>query len=250
MSEIKTKRSAQAVEPTPAVEPEGFAAAQAEEQTAVVEPEESAAAQAEEQTAAVEPEGSAAAPKSEPPLSPRRRSALVTYLAILFAVAFLLVAIMFLEETKRLQTVNEKLQDDNQRSEVNAITLVNNIGALQEENAKLQGANQDLLDRIETMENEAVLALTQAEKQQENIDQLMDQIQVMKMEKAAIDAQIAELTQRAEDAVTVSELLQKAISAEKKDKKEELKTLLEEIEPLKELLCETELEMFEELTGD
>ena len=41
-------------------------------------------------------------------LSPRRRTALVTYLSILFAAAFLFVAIMMVVETKRLKTMNQE----------------------------------------------------------------------------------------------------------------------------------------------
>ena len=43
-------------------------------------------------------------------LSPRRRTALVTYLAFLFALAFLFVALTMAMETKRVKQINEALE--------------------------------------------------------------------------------------------------------------------------------------------
>ena len=85
-------------------------------------------------------------------LSPRRRSALVTYLAILFAVAFLFVALMMVFEAKRLKTMNQELQDSSQKT---SASLTNNINALQAENQLLSKQNEDLNTRIGTLESEA-----------------------------------------------------------------------------------------------
>ena len=46
-------------------------------------------------------------------LSRKRRTALVTYLAILFAVAFLLVALDMIIENHKLQSSNQALEDSN-----------------------------------------------------------------------------------------------------------------------------------------
>ena len=178
---------------------------------------------------------------TEPQLSPRRRSALVTYLAILFAVAFLFVALMMVFETRRLKTMNQELQDNSQK---NAATLTNNINALQEENRNLSGQNEALQTRLSELEAaaEAEQSALRAE-----IEGLTEAAAAKESEREALEAQVAELTQKAEDAVRVSELLHQALAADEAGELEELQSLLEEIEGLQELLSETEQEIYEEL---
>ena len=180
-------------------------------------------------------------------LSPRRRTALVTYLSILFAAAFLFVAIMMVVETKRLKTMNQELQHDSQK---NAATLTNNINALQEENQKLSKDNKDLEDRIAELE-------TAAEQAAAEQTELTGRLEEAAREKERLNQQLRELheqkedaEQKIQDAVKVSELLQNAIAADDDGDMEGLKELLDQIEPLKELLSETEKELYESLIID
>lgn len=180
-------------------------------------------------------------------LSPRRRTALVTYLSILFAAAFLFVAIMMVVETKRLKTMNQELQHDSQK---NAATLTNNINALQEENQKLSKDNKDLEDRIAELE-------TAAEQAAAEQAELTGRLEEAAREKERLNQQLRELheqkedaEQKIQDAVKVSELLQNAIAADDDGDMEGLKELLDQIEPLKELLSETEKELYESLIID
>lgn len=180
-------------------------------------------------------------PAAEPQLSPRRRTALVTYLAILFAVAFLFVAIMMVAETKRLKTMNQELQHDSQK---NAASLTSNINALQEENQKLSEENGKLSARITELEDAARQAAQTAETEKA---ELQARLESAAAEQARLQQELEAASQKALDAVEVSELLHQALAADEAGELEELQSLLSQIEPLKELLSETEQELFEEL---
>ena len=186
-------------------------------------------------------------PESEQ-LSPRRRSALVMYLAILFAVAFLFVALMMVFEAKRLKTMNEELQDSSQKT---SASLTSNINALQAENQKLSDRNSELSTRVGELEDAAAVAETEMAGLQAEIDRLNEEAAAKETaragEAAALQAQIDELTQKAEDAVTVSELLHQAMAANEEGDMEGLQALLDRIEALKDLLSPTEADIYEEL---
>jgi len=183
----------------------------------------------------------------EQQLSPRRRTALVTYLSILFAAAFLFVAIMMVVETKRLKTMNQELQHDSQK---NAATLTNNINALQEENQKLAKDNEALEDRIAELESEAEQAETDRAELEGKLEETARQQERLSAQLAELQEQKDSAEQQVQDAVKVSELLQQAIAANEDGDMKGLKELLDQIEPLKELLSDTEKELFESLTID
>lgn len=181
-------------------------------------------------------------------LSPRRRSALVMYLAILFAAAFLFVALMMVFEAKKLKTMNQELQDSSQK---NAASLTSNINALQAENQKLSETNEGLSSRIDELEAAAAVAEAEKTELQAEIDRLNEEAAALEIARAeelgALQEQIDELTQRAEDAVTVSELLHQAMAADEEGDLEGLQGILDQIEALKDLLSPTEAEIYEEL---
>lgn len=180
-------------------------------------------------------------------LSPRRRTALVTYLSILFAAAFLFVAIMMVVETKRLKTMNQELQHDSQK---NAATLTNNINALQEENQKLSKDNKDLEDRIAELETAAEQAAAEQAELTGRLEEAAREKERLNQQLKELHEQKEEAEQKIQDAVKVSELLQNAIAADDDGDMEGLKELLDQIEPLKELLSETEKELYESLIID
>jgi cell division protein FtsL len=177
-------------------------------------------------------------------LSPRRRSALVTYLAILFAAAFLFVALMMVIEAKRLKTMNQELQDSSQKT---SASLTSNINALQAENQRLSEKNSDLNVRIGALEEAAAAAETENAALQAEIDRLTEAAEAQSGELERLQAEIDELTRQAADAVTVSELLHQAMAADESGDLEGLQALLDQIEPLADLLSLTEAEIYEEL---
>lgn len=190
-----------------------------------------------EQETAREPDHTPAPKDLSQVLSPRRRSALVTYLAILFAVAFLFVALMMVAEAKRLKTMSQQT----------SASLTNNINALQAENQKLSGSNKELSSRIADLEAEAETAANEKDALQAKLDQLTQELAEKEAECGTLQTQMEELKQRALDAVEVSELLHKAINADEQGSMSELMELLEQIEPLQDLLSPTEAEIYEEL---
>lgn len=180
----------------------------------------------------------------EQQLSPRRRTALVTYLAILFAVAFLFVAVMMVAETKRLKTMNQELQHDSQK---NAATLTNNINALQEENQKLSKQNTELTVQIENLRVEASTQNGVLEQLREQLDAAVAEQEQLRREVETLREETETEKQKTQDAVRVSELLHQAMAADEDGDLEGLKELLSQIEPLEELLSDTEREIYEEL---
>lgn len=180
----------------------------------------------------------------EQQLSPRRRTALVTYLAILFAVAFLFVAVMMVAETKRLKTMNQELQHDSQK---NAATLTNNINALQEENQKLSKQNTELTVQIENLRVEASTQNGVLEQLREQLDAAVAEQEQLRGEVETLREETETEKQKTQDAVRVSELLHQAMAADEDGDLEGLKELLSQIEPLEELLSDTEREIYEEL---
>lgn len=188
-------------------------------------------------------------------LSRKRRVALVTYLSILFAVAFLLVALSMVIENRQLQSSNAALKDDSQKTSANLNRTIqemqNEFDALKQK-SDAQAAQIDTLTaqqaeaetRYAALESEAAEASAAAESQ---IADLQSQLADARI---AAESQVTELTRRAEDAVTVSELLQKAIAANEEGDLEAVGTYLEQIEPLKDLLSPSELDWYESLAVD
>ncbi|MBQ1371877.1 MAG: hypothetical protein IIY70_02985, partial [Oscillospiraceae bacterium] len=166
------------------------------------------------QTAAAEQQQDQTPPPAseEPTLSAKRRSALVTYLGFLFAIAFLFVAIMFLMETKRLQVRNQELNDKSQKT---LTGLTANINALQEENAELQqkldeqDAEVQLMKFNEKFDKDEIKNLKQENSQLKK--KLNEQTKNAEDEKTELEEKLQEQTQRTENAILVSELLHKAM---------------------------------------
>ncbi|MBR6377859.1 MAG: hypothetical protein IKS05_08880 [Oscillospiraceae bacterium] len=180
-------------------------------------------------------------------LSPKRRVAVVSYLAMLFAVAFLLVAIVMVLETKRLKTMNQELKDSSQRT---SASLTNNINALQAENQVLSETNKNQAKELDQLRAQLAESQREAADKDAKIQGLELDKESLEQEKAELETQAEALTQQVQDAIQVSELIYQAVEADDHGRMTELKELLEKIEPLKELLSETELELYENLQID
>lgn len=205
-------------------------------------------------------------------LSRKRRVALVTYLSILFAVAFLLVALSMVIENRHLQTSNAALKTSSQRNSANLSQTIqemqNENDALKAQAEALQGEKDQLqasLDQVTAEKTELETGLEQAQadaaRQKTELDA---EIAALTVDRDALAAQKTELetslqarteeaaaaSKRAEDAVQVSEYLQKAIAADEKGELKTVKKYLEKIEPMKDLLSPSELEWYEHLAID
>lgn len=180
-------------------------------------------------------------------LSPKRRVAVVSYLAMLFAVAFLLVAIVMVLETKRLKTMNQELKDSSQRT---SASLTNNINALQAENQVLSETNKNQAKELDQLRAQLAESQREAADKDAQIQGLELDKESLEQEKAELETQAEALNQQIQDAIQVSELIYQAVEADDHGRMTELKELLEKIEPLKELLSETELELYENLQID
>ena len=180
-------------------------------------------------------------------ISPKRRVALVSYLAILFAVAFLLVAIVMVLETKRLKTMNQELKDNSQRT---SASLTNNINALQAENQVLSETNKNQAKELDQLRAQLAESQREAAHKDAQIQGLELDKKSLEQEKTELETQAEALNQQIQDAIQVSELIYQAVEADDHGRMTELKELLEKIEPLKELLSETELELYENLQID
>ena len=180
-------------------------------------------------------------------LSPRRRTALVTYLAFLFALAFLFVALTMALEAKRVKMINEALEDSSQKT---SASLTSSINALQKENCSLLDNKAQLEAQLAELQGALKNSVDQEQNSSKQIEACKSEIQKLEAEKAELLTQLETLNQQAQDAVTVSELLQKAIALNEDGNLSSLSEVLSQIEPLKDLLSETEKEIYDSLVVD
>lgn len=180
-------------------------------------------------------------------LSPRRRTALVTYLAFLFALAFLFVALTMAMETKRVKQINEALEDSSQKT---SASLTGSINALQQENRLLTESKGQLEEQLAQLEASLSDARETETAQTRELEELKEKLKLAEAEKSELLAKIEASNQQTQDAVTVSELLQKAIVLNESGNMTELSELLNQIAPMKDLLSPTEREIFESLMID
>ena len=140
---------------------------------------------------------------AEQPLSPQRKTAMLRYMAVLFAVAFLLVA------------VSLAIQMRNSRSEISQLNQTSS-SALQNAE-KLQNQNRELQnDRVELLAEKAELqkALTQARSDYAGLDALLQTVKsdLAASEKAAADQQ-AQLEQQKQELAQETERTKEAYDA-------------------------------------
>ena len=180
-------------------------------------------------------------------LSPKRHSALVTYLLILFVVSFVFVTVIMLTETRRLKLMNQELQNSSREA---SASLTGMLAALQEENAALSATNKALTEQIEALETAAAANAEAAQAQNEALARAESEKQTLADEKAALEQRVRDLEQQVAEGLKVSELLHQAVAADEMGNYDRLEELLEQIEPMKALLSPTELDILESLTID
>ena len=195
--------------------------------------------------------------ENQPNLSRRRRTALVGYLAILFAVAFLLVALSMVIENKRLQSTKQQIED---RSKQTSATLNGKISELQASYDALQKESEELQGQLDTLKPEA----ERVPELEQSLEALTDERDELAVERDKLenelkkttddleqaDALLQEQESLAERTAAVQELLYQAVEADENGRYEELEKLLAQIEPDRDLLCPTALEIYESLAID
>lgn len=164
-------------------------------------------------------------------LAHKRRTALILYLAILFGAALLFVVISMVTQNQKLMATSSSALD---RAE-----------ALQSENRELQEQNQALTERIETLESEQADALAQAEQAANAYSELEKAHDELSASYAALEQEIETLKQTSEEVKTAYELLLTALSASEDGKKSEFQSAMEALAPMKELLGEEGLALYE-----
>lgn len=195
--------------------------------------------------------------ENQPNLSRRRRTALVGYLAILFAVAFLLVALSMVIENKRLQSTKQQIED---RSKQTSATLNGKISELQASYDALQKESEELQGQLDTLKPEA----ERVPELEQSLEALTDERDELAVERDKLENELKKTTDDLEQAeallqeqeslaertAAVQELLYQAVEADENGRYEELEELLAQIEPDRDLLCPTALEIYKSLAID
>jgi septal ring factor EnvC (AmiA/AmiB activator) len=194
------------------------------------------------------------AAREEAILAHKRKNALIAYLAVLFAVAFLLVAVSMIVENRRLQDSNSQ----------NTATLNGKIADLQDEYNQLQKQSKTQETQIDTLQQELKSAQITVDEQASSITQLTEDLDGLQTENETLNANVEELTQKKKelteelravkeenkDMGEIYELLFQAQAANEVGEMEELEKILKKIEPKKDLLSPTALDIYESLIID
>ena len=173
-------------------------------------------------------------------LSRKRRIALVAYLSVLFAVAFLLVALSLVVENRHLQSSSEQT----------SASLNGKIAELQNEYAKLsdKAARQESeLAQLEAQKAEADEALASLQRELEDVKAQLEQADA---ERTNLQVEHQVYANRIADLQRVHELLFQAQAANEAGDFAQLQRLMEEIAPMRYLLGPNAQEIYFSLTVD
>ena len=166
--------------------------------------------------------------EQRPPISDKKRNALLRYMAVLFGVAFLLVLLSFLIQMRDSRETISDLHQSNTSALQNAVRL-------QEENQVLATANEELTAQVEAYQSD----LDDAREAQDRLSE----------EKAALEQQLAEAQQTDTDRQSAYDLLLQAQQTAAAGDLETLAAQLSELAPLEALLSEEAYAQYEILQG-
>ena len=97
------------------------------------------------------PQPEQAAPETGKPLSEKRKSALLRYMAVLFCAAFILVLISLILQTHSSEAKISELNAASTSALSNAEALQNENRALQDDKIALEKENQELQDKLDEL---------------------------------------------------------------------------------------------------
>ena len=168
-------------------------------------------------------------PPGEKPTSPNHNRALMTYIAFLFGVAFVLVLLSFLIQQKdSRQTISELNQ--------NANSALSRAEQLQDNNRELLEANQALQDQVVQLQADL-------DETSKNYSQLEETHTSLQESHAALQAQCTKQEQQ----VQAYELLLSAQRALDQEDTEEFLTAMKDLKPLAENLDAEGKTLYQEL---
>ena len=135
------------------------------------------------------------AEEARKPLSDGKKSALLRYLAIMFAVAFILVLLSWIIQSRNTQNQLSRVTESNSNALANAEKLQNENRNLQQEKADLEKRLQELQKEQEALEtalreNEQAL-LQQLGELEELEDQQIQQLQALKASEDLLKKTVA-----------------------------------------------------------
>ncbi len=168
------------------------------------------------------------------PQPSQRKNALVRYVAILFAVAFLLVLLSYLIQVRNMSATVSEL---NQTSS----SALSNAQMLQTMNQQLMEENESLRNDLDALEAELEAEQESAAKQAADAEELY----ASAMTEAADALTAAE--QAHADTLAVYELLSKASNAANANDLVALRSYLSELEPSAPLLGQNGLRLYQAL---
>lgn len=164
-----------------------------------------------------EDEQTPAAPEAPqtPEKNPNRAQALIRYVAILFAVAFLLVLFSFIVSMRdSKQTISELNKDAN--------SSLARAEQLQDENRQLQEEKAELEDKIQELEDVQKTEKSKTEQLKKELEDVIKTRDELKEENTI-------LSQKLESTAEAYELLLKAETALKENNDEDFKAIMEEL---------------------
>ncbi|MGO5114523.1 hypothetical protein ACTQ33_05755 [Candidatus Avoscillospira sp. LCP25S3_F1] len=161
----------------------------------------------------------APAEPAKAPLSDEKRTALLRYMAILFGVAFLLVLLTFLIQLRDSKQTISELNKSN-------ASALQNAGKLQDENQALSAANATLEGQLDDLESQ----VEELEKSKKTLEKTQSQLE-QELEKA---------NQKVIDTQTAYVLLAQAKTAASEEDHETLSTVMEQLNPLLDLLTDND----------
>lgn len=153
--------------------------------------------------------------KDREPISDEKRTALLRYMAILFGVAFLLVLLTFLIQLRDSKQTISELNKSN-------ASALQNAGKLQDENQALSAANATLEVQVEDLEAQ--------------VEDLEESKERLEKTQSQLEQELEDANQKVTDTQTAYVLLAQAKIAAAEEDSETLSTVLEQLNPLVELL--------------
>ena len=153
--------------------------------------------------------------KDRAPISDEKRTALLRYMAILFGVAFLLVLLTFLIQLRDSKQTISELNKSN-------ASALQNAGKLQDENQALSAANATLEVQVEDLEAQ--------------VEDLEESKERLEKTQSQLEQELEDANQKVTDTQTAYVLLAQAKPAAAEEDSETLSSVLEQLNPLVELL--------------
>ena len=179
------------------------------------------------------PQPKQAAPEIGKPLSEKRKSALLRYMAVLFCAAFILVLISLILQTHSSEAKISELNAASTSALSNAEALQNENRSLQDEKIALEKENEELQAKLD----ELTLKLDEAAQAEENT-------------QAAENEMIKSLRTELDRTKEAYEALLEAKACETREGNVTFSRAMQTLERLKDYLGQTALEEYKALGGE